>query len=59
MEPGSLLVVVVTAVLVFVVAYALGRLSARVQMHKREKEIRADTRLTKLSFSRNCLTARK
>jgi len=43
MEPGNIAVLVLAAVLVFVVAYALGRLSARAQLRRREKEIRADT----------------
>ncbi len=42
MEPGTLLILA-TAVLVFIVAYALGRLTARAQWSRREKEIRADT----------------
>ena len=43
MEPGNIAVLVLTAVLVFIVAYALGRLSARAELRRREKEIRADT----------------
>jgi predicted Holliday junction resolvase-like endonuclease len=43
MEPGHIAVLVLAAVLVFVVAYALGRLGARAQWRRREKEVRADT----------------
>ena len=43
MQPGNLAVLVLTAVLVFIVAYALGRLGAWAELRRREKEIRADT----------------
>lgn len=43
MQPGTIAVLVLAAVLVSVVAYALGRLSARARLRRREREIRADT----------------